>query len=108
MFAEVERLEQNTAEAMKRVEETFINLENCLQKAKEGTLKSVAQLANRKRQLLSEQLDLIKKERTLVEKDVTGNCQVFHIHPFSKTFRSFRLVRITFETGGNPPKTLPI
>lgn len=72
VFAEVERLEQNTAEAMKHVEETFVNLETCLQKAKEGTLKSVAQLASRKRQLLGEQLDLIKKERTLVEKDVTG------------------------------------
>jgi len=69
---ELGRLEENRNAALKSVEETFVNLETCLMKAKEGTLKSVNQLAARKRQLLTEQLDLIKKERSLVDKDVNG------------------------------------
>ena len=73
MFAELHRLEQNKTEAISCVEQAFANLEECLQRAKEGTKKSVTQLASYKRQLLCEQLDLIKKERSLVEKDVNGN-----------------------------------
>ena len=72
MSVELGRLEENRNAALKSVEETFVNLETCLMKAKEGTLKSVNQLAARKRQLLTEQLDLIKKERSLVDKDVNG------------------------------------
>lgn len=57
---------------MRAVEESYISLEKCLKRAKEDSIRAVCDLASRKGQMLLEQLDLIKKEKNLVEHDVKG------------------------------------
>lgn len=79
--SELDRLELSKAEAIRSVEDSYISLEKCLRKAKEDALQAVSDLANRKSQKLIEQLDLIKNEKNLVERDVKGiNCSIFANH----------------------------
>ena len=79
--SELDRLELSKAEAIRSVEDSYISLEKCLRKAKEDALQAVSDLANRKSQKLIEQLDLIKNEKNLVERDVKGiNCSISPNH----------------------------
>lgn len=74
--SELNRLQMSEAKALEDVEKAYANLENCLKKAKSIALQSVSQLANRKSQVLKEQLDVICREKKSVERDLNGMSKV--------------------------------
>lgn len=71
--SELNRLEQSKAEAIRDVEDAYTTLEKSLKRAKEDALQAVLDLANRKSQMLMEQLDVIRNEKNLVQRDVNSN-----------------------------------
>ena len=75
--SELDRLQISESKALESVEKAYARLEDCLHKAKTNALQSVSQLANRKSQVLREQLDLISREKTTVERNLNGTLLTF-------------------------------
>ena len=70
--SELVRLEQSEQSALSSVAEAYARLEKTIEKTKLNALKSLSDLAAGKSQVLRQQLDLIRNEKSLVERDVTG------------------------------------
>jgi len=70
--SELNRLQISESKALEDVEKAYAKLEDCLKKAKNIALQSVSQLANRKSQVLKEQLEVINREKKSVERDLNG------------------------------------
>jgi hypothetical protein len=74
--SELVRLEQSEQSALSSVAEAYARLEKTIEKAKQNAFKSLSDLAAAKSQVLRQQLDLIRNEKSLVERDVTGRYQI--------------------------------
>jgi hypothetical protein len=81
--SELVRLEQSEQAALSSVAEAYARLEKTIEKAKLNAFKSLSDLAAGKSQVLRQQLDLIRNEKSLVERDVTGKHQIIR-WPFCK------------------------